>query len=35
VSDFGSIGPYAVALMLLAALPTAILSTVTVLKVVK
>jgi iron(III) transport system permease protein len=35
VSDFGAIGPYAVALMLLAALPTAVLSTVTVLKVVK
>jgi iron(III) transport system permease protein len=35
VSDFGAIGPYAVALMLLAALPTAILSTVTVLKVVE
>ena len=35
VSDFGAIGPYAVALMLLAALPTAILSTVTVLKVVR
>jgi len=35
VSDFGAIGPYAVALMLLAALPTAVLSTVTVLKVVR
>jgi iron(III) transport system permease protein len=35
VSDFGAIGPYAVALMLLAALPTAILSTVTVLKVTR
>ena len=35
VSDFGAIGPYAVALMLLAALPTAVLSTVTVLRVIK
>ncbi|NCX59828.1 MAG: iron ABC transporter permease [Actinobacteria bacterium] len=34
VSDFAAVGPYAVALVVIAALPTALLSTVTVLKVV-
>ncbi|MGA1419841.1 MAG: ABC transporter permease [Ilumatobacteraceae bacterium] len=35
VSDFAAVGPYAVALVVIAALPTALLSTVTVLKVVR
>jgi len=35
VSDFGAVGPYAVSLMLLAALPTALLSHVAVVKVAR
>jgi iron(III) transport system permease protein len=35
VSDYGAVGPYAVALMLLAAAPTAVLSTFSVMKAVR
>jgi iron(III) transport system permease protein len=35
VSDYGAVGPYAVALMLLAAAPTAVLSTFSVMKTVR